>query len=194
MHNPSDPRALVLPWKTILSFLVLHYTAVVCLLCLPGSVRVPAGSRWHSQNRIIRAEFNKRLIWEVWARGRETARDGGALQAPLKVWRGEGGGVSGKQSRRGCAQRALIKTATGRAGAWGGGEHHFLHPTGLHPIGRTQLEAGGSRSLEMCSEQIRPPGSSAGQEGHWVGLVGHLHLQINCRLLEGSALPCPAPT
>lgn len=46
------------------------------------------------------------------------------------------------------------------------GSTRLLHPTGLHPIGQTQLEGGGPRSFEMCSEQIRPLGSGAGQEGH----------------------------
>lgn len=39
----SDPRAPVLYRETTLSFIILHYPAIVCLLCLPGLVRVPAG-------------------------------------------------------------------------------------------------------------------------------------------------------
>ena len=129
------PRALVLCWETISFFIVVRYTAIVCLLCLPGSVRVPAGSRWHTQNRIIRAEFHKGLIGEVWAGGREAARDGGALQAPLKG-RGEG---SGKR----WAQRLVQKTLSQRLRGWESAEEgntaspHVLLPAfpSRNPIG-----------------------------------------------------------
>ena len=73
----SDPRALVLRWEKTLS--LLHYPAILCLLCPPRSVWVPAGSRWHTQNRVTQAEFNEGLTREVWARGQETAWGGGTL-------------------------------------------------------------------------------------------------------------------
>lgn len=44
MHNPSDPRALVLPWKTILSFLVLQLSVYSASLDQSGSQQEADGT------------------------------------------------------------------------------------------------------------------------------------------------------